>query len=152
MKAWKWVISIGILGFLGYGIWSYTGLSNHSAVTTQSKNVSYGTPTQSGTPVSIQKARVSAKADSTSQTPVTIQGKVDQMGPTMGCWIQVDDGTDKIFVQTNPMVYMPQSLQGATVRLTGTFIHGNFGGMGYSGNTNSAWYLLTPGVQIVKQS
>lgn len=152
MKVWKWVLSIGVIGFVGYGIWAYTGLSSHPTVT-QAGNISYGTPSKSsGTAVSIKEALTSAQANNASQTPVTIQGKVDQMGPTMGCWIQVDDGTGKIFVQTNPMVYEPQSLLGSTVQVTGTFIHGNFGGMGYSGNDVSAFYLLSPSVQVVKKS
>jgi hypothetical protein len=75
---------------------------------------------------------------------VTIEGKVVSMGPTMGCWLVIDDGTGKILVQTNPMTYVHQEVKGKTLRATGSLAIMN-GGMGFSGETLA---LITPGITV----
>jgi hypothetical protein len=74
--------------------------------------------------------------------PATVQGSVVDMGPTTGCWLVVDDGTGQLLVQTEPMIYIDQSMRGQTVRASGELAVLN-GGMGVSGPTPA---LLTPGI------
>jgi len=90
-----------------------------------------------------------AQAKGNAKFTVTLQGDVVDMGPTMGCWLLIQDGTGEVLVQTGPMVYMPQELRGATVRATGTLVHGRGRGMGYD---REGWFLLSPGVEVVKKS
>lgn len=135
------VVVLALGAFLGYGIWAYTRLSNPAPQQT------YGFPTgRAEAPIRIEEAV--AKAKMSPRPPVLdIEGKVVDMGPTMGCWLLVQDGTGEVLVQTEPMVYMPQALRGATVRVSGTVVHGRFRGMGYR---REGWFLFAPGVEVEK--
>jgi hypothetical protein len=66
------------------------------------------------------------------------------MGPTMGCWLVIDDGTGQVRVQTEPMTYIHQAVRGEIIRATGQLRVVN-GGMGYTGEQ---LVLLTTGISV----
>jgi hypothetical protein len=142
-QAWKWLLFVSLVALIGYGVWSYLQLPDLDSGT-----ASYGLPAQETQLLQIKEAV--SRAQGSPEPTVTVQGKVVDMGPTMGCWQLVRDGTGEMLVQTDPMVYVPQSLQGATMKATGKLVYGRFSLMNlpdYEG-----WLLLSPGVEVVTQS
>jgi hypothetical protein len=123
-----------LVGIIIYGFWSYTKQVNEN-----NNEVVYGRIEQEFTPVSI-----SSLLSGENTINVTIEGKVVSMGPTMGCWMIIDDGTGEVMVQTSPMVYTPQEIRNKTIRATGSLTTLN-GGMGFNGNTLA---LITSGVTV----
>lgn len=75
---------------------------------------------------------------------VTVRGKIVDLGPAMGCWLIIDDGTGQVLIQTDPMLTIAQSVKGRTLTATGTteFVDG---GMGFTGRRLQ---VLTSGVRI----
>ena len=142
-QAWKWLLFVSLVALIGYGVWSYLQLPD-----IDTDAASYGLPAQGTQPLQIKEAVSMAQAS--PEPTVTVQGKVVDMGPTMGCWLLVQDATGEVLVQTDPMVYMPQSLPGETMKATGRLIYGRFPLMGESGNYEG-WLLLAPGVELVAQ-
>jgi hypothetical protein len=141
------LIGLGVL--IGYGAWAYVQLPGQPGSGQASgASASYGAPARGIEPLRIEEAIL--RAEGSPEPTVTLQGEVVDMGPTMGCWLLVKDGTGEVLVQTDPMVYMPQELRGATMKATGTFIYGRFGGMGYS--NREGWFLVSPGVEVVEGS
>jgi len=144
-----WLLVLGFVGLLGYGAWTYTRLpggvgATHTPRGPGERGASYGAPgTGAAHPLAISVALALAKKGPT--TPVTIQGRVIDQGSTMGCWVRVRDGGAAVLVQTWPMVYMPQTLRGATVRVTGTLVYG----AAAMDATGKDWILYTPGVQVL---
>jgi hypothetical protein len=135
MKMLFGFITMGLFGFILYGILAYTDQSeNGSGVQTYGR-VEEG----AATPVPISDL---LSGDNVKN--VTIEGKVVSMGPTMGCWLVINDGTGEILVQTSPMVYVHQTVKDQTIRATGSLTVMN-GGMGFSGKTLA---LLTPGITV----
>jgi hypothetical protein len=140
-KVLGWVAAAGLVGFLAYGAVAFQsgpeagagGTSGGTAATT------YGFVADDGSPVDI--AEVAAAGIGTE---ATVEGTVVEMGPTMGCWLIVDDGTGRIMVQTDPMTYVHQAVRGQTIRATGRLQVVN-GGMGYSGQQA---VLLTSGISV----
>jgi hypothetical protein len=130
-------ITLGLAGFIFYGIWAVYADQPQP----QNKNTvqTYGRVQEGSDPVPI-----STLLSGENEEHVTIEGKVIDMGPTMGCWLVIDDGTGKILVQTNPMTYVHQEVKGNTLRATGSLAIMN-GGMGFSGETLA---LITPGITV----
>lgn len=151
-QAGKWALLLGAVGILGYGIWSYTGLPDGIGGA-QAQSAAGGVVERYGAPLSGAHASLPIAAALAKGTAavVTLQGKVVDQGPLMGCWVRIRDSSSDVIVQTNPMAFMPQRLRGATVQVTGTLVHGRFAGMGYTGPGTSSpiWFLLTPGVEVV---
>jgi hypothetical protein len=136
----KWIIgfiTLGLAGFILYGIVAYTDQRD-----SPKEIQTYGRVEGSSSPVPISSLVSGEKTNN-----VTIEGKVVSMGPTMGCWLVINDGTGKILVQTDPMVYIHQEVQGQTIRATGSLAMLN-GGMGFSGETLA---LLTSGIQVIEE-
>jgi hypothetical protein len=130
------ILLAALLGFAAYGLWSFAGQSDDAE--RAGAVVAYG-------PVGDQSApevTVAALLAGKHTGPATVQGSVVDMGPTMGCWLVVDDGTGQLLVQTEPMIYIDQSMRGQTIRASGELAMLN-GGMGFSGPTPA---LLTPGI------
>lgn len=147
MRRWTWLLLFSVVAFLGYGVWVYTRLPDRPPSDGRTRVERYGSPTtQVRDLFRIEEAVTQAKGN--PKPTVTLQGHVMDMGPTMGCWLLIQDGTGEVLVQTDPMVYMPQRLRGATVKVSGTLVHGRFAGMGYY---REGWFLLAPGVEIVRQ-
>lgn len=145
MRALKWVILICLGLFLGYGAWSYTRLPDPGTATTFE---TYGTPPkEAGNVLRIEEGVAKAKVN--RNPTVTLQGKVVDMGPTMGCWLLLQDGTGEVLVQTDPMIYMPQKLREATVKVNGILTYGRFRGMNYN---REGWFLFSPGVEVVHKT
>jgi hypothetical protein len=136
----KWIIgliTLGLASFIFYGIVAYSEQRDGP------KEIqTYGRVEGESSPVPISSL---LSGDKTSN--VTIEGKVVSMGPTMGCWLVINDGTGEILIQTEPMLYIHQEVQGETIRATGSLAILN-GGMGFSGKTLS---LLTPGIQVIEE-
>ncbi len=149
MRSWKWMVSIGLAVIVGYGAWTAVQLPDQPG-SGQARGVSasYGAPVQGIEPLRIEE--VISRAEGASEPTVTLQGEVVDMGPTMGCWLLIEDGAEEVLVQTDPMVYTPQELRGATVKATGTLIHGRLSGMNYS--NREGWFLISPGIEVVKGS
>jgi RNase P/RNase MRP subunit p29 len=143
-QSWKWLLLVAVVVFVGYGVWSYRQLPD-----TASAAASFGLPAQGTEVVLIEEAVSMVQASPDAN--LTVQGRVVDMGPTMGCWLVVRDGTGEVMVQTDPMVYMPQGLPGETVQATGRLVYGRFRLMGKPGNYEG-WLLLTPGVEVVTPS
>ena len=136
----KWLIgliTLGLAGFIFYGIVAYT-----NQLDSPKETQTYGKVEVGSSPVSIASLLSGEKTGN-----VTIEGKVVSMGSTMGCWLVINDGTGEILVQTDPMVYVHQDVQGKTIRATGSLAVLN-GGMGFSGETLS---LLTSGIQVIEE-
>lgn len=128
------LITLGLSGFILYGIWAYMNQSESA-----DQFQSYGRVEKGSAPVPI-----STLFSGENVKNITIEGKVVTMGPTMGCWLVVDDGTGKILVQTDPMIYVNQVVKGKTIRATGSLAILN-GGMGFSGEKSA---LMTSGISI----
>ena len=148
MRSWSGLVLLTIAALLGYGVWAYTRLPDQPLSGGPTPRERYGTPTPQVKDLLLIEEAV-AQAKGNAKFTVTLQGDVVDMGPTMGCWLLIQDGTGEVLVQTGPMVYMPQELRGATVRATGTLVHGRGRGMGYD---REGWFLLSPGVEVVKKS
>jgi len=143
MRKWHWLVLLSIGGFVFYGVWAYTRLPDRSG----SIMDTYGAPgKEAEDPVRIEEAVAHAKGR--SAPTLAVQGNVVDMGPTMGCWLLLRDGTGEVLVQTVPMVYMPQRLRGATVKAMGRLVYGRLRGMGYD---REGWFLLSPGVEVVNK-
>jgi hypothetical protein len=142
-QIWKWLLVLAVVVFVGYGVWSYRQLPD-----TASATASFGLPAEGTEVVPIQAAV--SRAQASPEPTVTVQGRVVDMGPTMGCWLLIEDGTGQVLVQTDPMVYMPQNLRGAKMKATGRLVYGRFRLMGY--DNYEGWLLLAPGVEAVTQS
>lgn len=132
------VIILGLAGFISYGMWAYTDLSKNA-----DNEETYGKVVEATRPVPINSLLTGEMVNN-----VTIEGEVVSMGPTMGCWLVVNDGTEEIVVQTEPMIFINQGVKGKTIRATGSLSIAN-GGMGYSGKT---LVLLTSGVETVPKA
>ncbi len=154
-RALVWVAMLGIGAFIVYGAWAYLQLPDRPGPTGASATSdgrtgleSFGAPAGEGSePLRIQEAV--SQAEGNPDTTVTLQGEVVDMGPTMGCWLLIRDGTGEVLVQTVPIVYMPQELRGATVKATGTLTYGQFRGMNVD---REGWYVLSPGVEVVRRA
>ncbi len=148
-RPWSWLLVLGFVGLLGYGTWAYTRLPGGAGSTQTPRGLgglsaSYGAPgTGAAHPLPISAALAFANKGSTA--PVTIQGRVIDQGPTMGCWVRLRDGSATVLAQTWPMVYMPQTLRGATVRVTGALVYG----AAAMDATGKSWILYAPGVQVL---
>ena len=143
-------VVFGIVLLIAYGIWNYAKLPG-PGIASNGLSSSYGAPVQSAEPpLSIDEAV--AFAERNPDANVTIEGQVIDQGPTMGCWVRLRDASGTLFVQTDPMVYMPQELRGQTVRASGSFVREPFYGMGYHGSHEPAWILLTPGINVVRRT
>lgn len=143
MRVGGQLVVLLILAFLGYGVWVYTRLPSAPLSDGVQR---YGfRPTAASDLVRIDQAVL--QATGAPKPTVSVQGRVVDMGPTMGCWLLIEDGTGAVLVQTEPMVYMPQKLRGATVKVTGTLVQGRFAGMGYY---RDGWFLFAPGVEVVQ--
>jgi hypothetical protein len=134
------LITLSLSGFILYGMFSYTDQEKNADSVTYGR-VEEGSKGSDAVPISDLLAGKSVKN-------VTIEGKVVNMGPTMGCWLVINDGTGEILVQTDPMVYMDQGVKGKTIRATGSLAILN-GGMGFSGETLA---LLTSGISIDQEN
>lgn len=137
------VLAVGApAAFVAYGFWEFRAEPGRSSSVAGGVE-SYGwvEDASPGTPVAELLS-----ADRPSE--VTIEGRVVDMGPTMGCWLVVDDGTGELLVQTDPMVYVDQAVKGQTIRATGRVDVVN-GGMGYSGERLA---LLTTGVTVLQEA
>lgn len=130
--------SLGVAVALGYGAWTFLTESSETAAQ-GSAGQEYGivSPTSEVVPVS------QALADPSSG-PVTVTGTVVDMGPTMGCWLVIDDGSGQVLVQTDPMTFVDQSVKGKTITATGQMTVLD-GGMGFSGKRPA---LLTNGITV----
>jgi hypothetical protein len=141
-KVLGWVVAAGLAAFVAYGLVAFQSgrdAGGGAAVGGGASTTTYGFVTDGGPPVDIAQlatARVGTQA--------TVEGRVVEMGPTMGCWLIVDDGTGQIMVQTQPMTYVHQAVRGQTIRATGQLAVVN-GGMGYSGERV---VLLTSGITV----
>ena len=62
----------------------------------------------------------------------------------MGCWLVIDDGSGQVLVQTDPMTFVEQSVQGKTITAAGQMTVVD-GGMGFSGRRPA---LLTSGITV----
>jgi hypothetical protein len=135
-KAGTITAAVAVAALIGYGVWTYG-----STVTSQPEATQvYGWVERSSSPpVGIADALAG-----TETGPVTITGKVVEMGPTMGCWLIVDDGTATMMVQTDPMAYVPPTVQDETITATGRIVVVQ-GGMGYS---DARPALLTTGISV----
>ncbi len=143
------MVLIGLAVLVGYGAWAYVQLPDQAGSgQAGGASASYGASAQATEPLRIEEAV--SRAEESPEPTVTLQGEVVDMGPTMGCWLLVKDGTGEVLVQTDPMVYMPQELRGATVKATGTLLYGRFSGMNYS--NREGWFLVSPGVEVVDRS
>jgi hypothetical protein len=142
-QSWKWLLLLVVVVFVGYGVWSYGQLPDAASAA-----ASYGFPAQGTEVVPIQEAVSRAQAN--PEASVTVKGRVVDMGPTMGCWQVIEDDTGRVLVQTDPMVYLPQSVRGETMKATGRLVYGRFRLMGY--DNYEGWLLLTPGVEAVTAS
>jgi hypothetical protein len=126
---------LALVALVGYGVWSFAARSGGAEPVVAYGNVGNETaPTVS----------VAALVSGDHSGPATVEGTVVDMGPTMGCWLVVDDGTGRLLVQSDPMVYVDQAMRGKTIRATGELAMLN-GGMGFSGQTLA---LLTSGVVV----
>lgn len=136
-------ITAAVAAFVVYGLWSYQNSSNptSSAASAAGGARSYGY-VESGP----SAAPISELMEAGDGKRATVEGKVVDMGPTMGCWLIVDDGTRRIMVQTDPMIYIDQDVKGKTITATGITATVN-GGMGYSGEQ---FALLTTGVSVLE--
>lgn len=132
-----------LVTFLGYGVWAYTRLPERAVSGSPQR---YGTPPPATEHLQIAQAVHRAQREP-AEARVTLEGAVVDMGPTMGCWLLVQDGTGEVLIQTDPMIYMPQTLRGARVRVTGALVHGRFRGMGYG---REGWFLFSRGVEVVR--
>jgi hypothetical protein len=126
---------LALVAFVAYGVWSFAIQSDGAE-----QVVAYGNVGDESVPAVTVAALVSGE----HVGPATVEGTVVDMGPTMGCWLVVDDGTGQLLVQTDPMVYVDQSVRGKTIRASGQLAVLN-GGMGFTGETLA---LLTPGVVV----
>lgn len=136
------VLAIGALaGFVAYGFWAFR--TEAGPPSSAAGGLSYGWVEQASPPTPVAEL-VSAEPAS----EMTVEGRVVDMGPTMGCWLVVDDGTGELLVQTDPMVYVDQAVKGQTIRATGRVDVVN-GGMGYSGERLA---LLTTGVTVLEEA
>lgn len=141
---WIWSIVLLLGVFLGYGVWLYTWLPDLGDSQDGPRVRRYGMrPVEVSDPVAIREAVARARS---GPAAVTLEGRVVDMGPWMGCWVLIEDGTGEVLAQTEPMVYMPQKLRGATVRVKGKLVHGRFAGMGYY---REGWFLFPPGVEVL---
>jgi hypothetical protein len=129
------LITLALSGYILYGIWAV--YANQAQETTMVQTYGKVQEETDLVPISTLLSGENVKN-------VTIEGKVIDMGPTMGCWLVVDDGTGEILIQTNPMVYVNQEVKGQTLRATGSLAVLN-GGMGFSGETLA---LITPGITV----
>jgi hypothetical protein len=129
-----------VTALLGYGAWTFLQESATPQAATQGRaQQQYGLVDAGSAPVPITEALTSSP-----EAPVTITGTVIEMGPTMGCWLVIDDGTAQVLVQTEPMAFIEQSVKGETITATGRITVLN-GGMGFSGTRPA---LLTTGVTV----
>jgi uncharacterized protein YdeI (BOF family) len=134
------LITLSLSGFILYGMLSYTDQAKNTDSVTYGR-VEEGSKGSATVPIAELLAGKSV-------SNVTIEGKVVNMGPTMGCWLVINDGTGEILVQTDQMVYMDQGVKGKTIRATGSLTILN-GGMGFSGETLA---LLTSGISIDQEN
>lgn len=126
---------LALVAFVAYGVWSFAAPSDGAEPVDAYGNVGSQTA---------PAVTVAALVSGEHTGPATVEGTVVDMGPTMGCWLVVDDGTGQLLVQTDPMVYVDQSTRGQTIRASGELTVLN-GGMGFTGETLA---LLTPGVVV----
>ncbi|MDP9475728.1 MAG: hypothetical protein M3R38_08565 [Actinomycetota bacterium] len=148
VRTWKWMLLVGFGAFFGYGAWAFVQLPDQPGSGQGGAPAVYGAPAPGAAePLRIEEAVSRAKGS--PDPTVTLRGEVVDMGPTMGCWLLVNDGTGEVLIQTDPMVYMPQELRGATMEATGSLVYGRFGGMGYE---REGWFLLSPGAEVVERS
>jgi hypothetical protein len=128
------LVILGLAGFILYGMLAYV---NESKEDNAVKN--YGRVEKGSATVPISTLLAGENVEN-----VTIEGKVVTMGPTMGCWLVINDDTGEILVQTDPMIYVHQQVKGKTIRATGSLTVLN-GGMGFSGETLA---LITSGITV----
>jgi hypothetical protein len=129
---------LGVAAVVGYGLLTFQAESS-GARTDAGGDRQYGLVADSSDPVPVSEVLATS-----STAPVTVTGTVVDMGPTMGCWLVIDDGTGKVLVQTDPMAYVDQSVKGQTITATGQMTVLN-GGMGFSGKQTA---LLTTGITV----
>lgn len=127
-------VLLALVAFVGYGVWTFAAQPPAEDV------VAYGNVGNTTAPA----VKVAELVAGDHSGAATVEGTVVDMGPTMGCWLVVDDGTGQLLVQTDPMVYVDQSVRGKTIRASGELAVLN-GGMGFTGETLA---LLTPGVVV----
>ncbi len=100
------MVIVGLGVFVGYGAWAYVQLPDQpGSGQASSASASYGAPARGTESLRIEEAV--SRAEGSREPTVTLQGEVVDMGPTMGCWLLVKDGTEEVLVQTDPMVYIP---------------------------------------------
>lgn len=71
-------------------------------------------------------------------------GTVVDMGPTMGCWLVIDDGSGKVLVQTAPMAFVDQIVKGQTITARGQMTVLD-AGSGFSGKRQArrvTWHMV----------
>ena len=135
---------VGLAGLVAFGFWEF------GEQTARSSSLA-GAPERYGWVQETTSPRVGIGELLSSAAPsseATVEGQVVDMGPTMGCWLVINDGTGELLVQTDPMVYVDQAVNGKTVRATGRIDVVN-GGMGYSGERLA---LLTTGITVAEGS
>jgi uncharacterized protein YdeI (BOF family) len=130
--------SLGVAVALGYGAWTFLAESSKT-VAQGSAGQEYGIVSPSSEVVPVSQVLADP-----SSTPVTVTGTVVDMGPTMGCWLVIDDGSGQVLVQTDPMTFVEQSVKGKTITATGQMTVLD-GGMGFSGERPA---LLTNGITV----
>jgi hypothetical protein len=134
------VTALAVAALLGFGTWTYLQESATSQSATEGGGQQqYGLVEGGSDPVPIADA-----LDSAPEGTITVTGTVVDMGPTMGCWLVIDDGSGQVLVQTEPMTFVDQSVKGQTITATGRMTVLD-GGMGFSGQRPA---VLTTGLTV----
>jgi hypothetical protein len=131
--------SLAIAAAVAYGLSSFLTESSRGTAG-QGGDTQYGLVAGTSDPVRVAEALAKPSAAS-----ITLTGTVVEMGPTMGCWLVIDDGSGKVLVQTDPMTFVDQSVKGQTITATGKMTVLD-GGMGFSGKRPA---LVARGITVL---